>query len=279
MTTALAPTLSARLDTLSDRINDEHRRCEAAIVSGLEHALQAGRLLIEAKALCPHGAWLPWLADHFEGSERTTQAYMRVAERYPELTGPNPQHVADLSLRGALAALAEPKAGAEVPRPDPDAWLRAERDALGVEDPDTAAFERAYPFRWRLTKVALLMPPNLSQAEWGLIGEALRRWMQVMGKESSALMWWMGDWFHHVEVSFERHDRARKLAQSRPSWAADHFSEDQWAALLFYAGHLVHDPKAMGAYAAALVDHQQRLEAQHGHMLDAIRREAKEVRQ
>jgi len=33
-----------RLNTLATRINEEHRRCEAAFRSGVEHALKAGEL-------------------------------------------------------------------------------------------------------------------------------------------------------------------------------------------------------------------------------------------
>jgi hypothetical protein len=33
--------------------------------------MTAGDLLIEAKALVPHGQWLPWLAEHCEMAERT----------------------------------------------------------------------------------------------------------------------------------------------------------------------------------------------------------------
>ncbi|CAN5819117.1 hypothetical protein BH20CHL1_BH20CHL1_09240 [soil metagenome] len=97
------------LATLAERANTEHRACESAIRTGLEHALNAGHLLIEAKALCPHGEWLPWLHEHFEGSERTAQAYMRVAREYPALEADgNTQRVTDLSYREALKALAEP---------------------------------------------------------------------------------------------------------------------------------------------------------------------------
>ena len=49
------------LDALADRINTEHAACHSAMQTGLEHAIEAGRLLIEAKAECPHGDWLPFL--------------------------------------------------------------------------------------------------------------------------------------------------------------------------------------------------------------------------
>ena len=76
----------ATLDDLATAINDEHRQAEAAMNTGLQHALEAGRLLLEAKALCAHGQWLPWVADNFEGSIRTSQCYTRLAERWPQTT-------------------------------------------------------------------------------------------------------------------------------------------------------------------------------------------------
>ena len=76
--------------------------------SGLQHALKAGRLLIEAKKLCPHGTWLPWLEENFEGKDRTARAYMQVAQRWPEVEA-NRQHVANLSYREVLKLVAEPR--------------------------------------------------------------------------------------------------------------------------------------------------------------------------
>jgi len=94
------------LTTLATAINDEHRACVQALRAGLAHAIRAGELLIEAKAAVAHGEWLPWLSSHFEGSERTAQAYMRVARGATELAEGNPQRVADFTYREALAALA-----------------------------------------------------------------------------------------------------------------------------------------------------------------------------
>ena len=66
-------------------------------------AREAGLMLIEAKALLPHGAWLPWLSTRFEMKGRTAQAYMQLAR------DPNPQRVADLPLRVALKQARKPR--------------------------------------------------------------------------------------------------------------------------------------------------------------------------
>jgi len=97
-----------RLGQLATEINREHAAAQSSLRAGLEHAQAAGVLLLEARGLCPYGTWLPWLREHFVGSERTAQAYMRVAREWDRLTEGNPQHVADLPYREALQALAAP---------------------------------------------------------------------------------------------------------------------------------------------------------------------------
>ncbi len=62
-------------------------------------------MLLEARELCLYGTWLPWLAEHFEGSERSARAYMQVAREWGRLTEANRQRVADLPYREALRAL------------------------------------------------------------------------------------------------------------------------------------------------------------------------------
>ncbi len=97
------------LDNLAQRINAEHEACRDAANAAVEHAVRAGELLIEAKASIPHGEWLTWIEGRCGVSERTAQAYMRLARELPKLDSEKAQRVADLPLRKALAELAEPK--------------------------------------------------------------------------------------------------------------------------------------------------------------------------
>ena len=97
--------LEKRIGKLAEEINAEHRACETAANAALTHAISAGELLTEAKGRLPHGAFGPWLAENFEGSERTGQAYMRLYQRRDEIRN----GAADLSIRGALAELTAPK--------------------------------------------------------------------------------------------------------------------------------------------------------------------------
>ncbi len=96
------------LGNLAEEINAEHRACDDALRSGLQHAVNAGGLLTEAKERVNHGEWGSWLADNFEGSARTAQAYMKVSRGVPALGAAKAQRVAGLSFRGALAELSAP---------------------------------------------------------------------------------------------------------------------------------------------------------------------------
>jgi len=145
------------LDGLAKRINEEHRRCEGAVNAALEHAMNAGDLLLEAKGSAPHGTWQGWLEDHFDGSVRTAQAYMRVASRRGEVEAAKTQSSAPLSLDGALKALSAPK---DAPQPEHPSTLeemeaRAEEGlsearaaALGIaENLDAIRRGRGYEHR------------------------------------------------------------------------------------------------------------------------------------
>ena len=95
------------LSTLAQQINEEHQKVTEALKAGLEHAVRAGELLIQTKEKVAHGKWLPWLEENCKFSERTAQAYMRVAREFPKLKA---QRVADLSFRQTIALLQQPKA-------------------------------------------------------------------------------------------------------------------------------------------------------------------------
>lgn len=103
---------AVELPRLAREINSAHREVEEVLKAGLSRAMEAGELLIEAKDKVAHGEWGVWLKENFEGSERTAQAYMKVA-RNREALEAKTAAVADLSFRGALKELAAPKAGFE----------------------------------------------------------------------------------------------------------------------------------------------------------------------
>ena len=125
---ALSISTADSLTILAHRINAEHAQAEAALRDGLRHAVEAGRLLLEARAAVAHGEWLPWLESNFDGSARTARAYMLVATRLPRLEKQNGNAVANLSFRHALRLTAAPKATKEPATPgtfatwEPKVW-------------------------------------------------------------------------------------------------------------------------------------------------------------
>jgi hypothetical protein len=46
----------------------------------IENVVDIGRHLVEAKRLCGHGNWLPWLEREFGWSEDTAERYMKLAD-------------------------------------------------------------------------------------------------------------------------------------------------------------------------------------------------------
>jgi N6-adenosine-specific RNA methylase IME4 len=112
---------ASEFSKLATQINEHHRLCETSLNKGLEHAIEAGRLLLKAKQLCARGKWLVWLRENFDGSERTAQTYIQAVRLLPRLNG-NPQRVADFSLRGVVKAMAR-------------ASCRTEGEYVGCETP------------------------------------------------------------------------------------------------------------------------------------------------
>lgn len=62
-----------------------------------------GQRLIEAKAMLPHGEWLPWLTEQVDLTERAAQRFMRIAREWT-----NPTALSDLGATKALTLLALP---------------------------------------------------------------------------------------------------------------------------------------------------------------------------
>lgn len=102
-------------EALTAAIRREHESASTAARSALEHALEAGRLLAEAKAAIPHGEWESYVEDSCCIAPRTASLYLRLHRNRDRL--PNRQHVADLSVRQAARLLERPKAKAEAALP------------------------------------------------------------------------------------------------------------------------------------------------------------------
>ena len=110
-----ANALPTRPQDLARLANAEHSAASDHARSALTHAVEAGRLLADAKAALSHGDFGPWLAENITFSDRTARGYMRLhreRDRLRELVdaGPpaNRQSIADLGVADALALLAAP---------------------------------------------------------------------------------------------------------------------------------------------------------------------------
>lgn len=93
----------------AEAINAAHDAAQAAARSAVQHALEAGRLLIEVKAGLEHGELTGWIAEHCRFSPRTARAYMKLARDYETLPEAKRQRVASLPFRDAVRELAAPK--------------------------------------------------------------------------------------------------------------------------------------------------------------------------
>ena len=71
--------MSNRLPILQASVRDLHKKAQLFALSGAECALEVGKALIEAKALCGHGKWADWL-DSAEIPARTAQRYMKLVQ-------------------------------------------------------------------------------------------------------------------------------------------------------------------------------------------------------
>ncbi len=90
-----------RLVVLAAEIQAADGRCRRNAEESAAAAIEAGRKLIEAKALLAHGAWGAWLQDHAGLSDRTARRYMQLARSGLEIG-----HVADIGIRRASEAAA-----------------------------------------------------------------------------------------------------------------------------------------------------------------------------
>lgn len=108
------------VELLAEGINDHHKQVLDCGSSMVQHAIDCGRWLVEAKGRCEHGEWLSWLDANCDMSEVHSQRYMRIAKT---------SRVTDLSdvtsIRECLALISEAKAEE-----------RARRALIGDEDTD-----------------------------------------------------------------------------------------------------------------------------------------------
>jgi len=102
----MTDTTNSPLTELTAKVKAEHLAATAAARKALDHALDCGDALIEAKKWVPHGSWQAWL-ETVGLSKRTAQLYMRLARNRDALESAT---VAHLSIRAAADMLAKKSA-------------------------------------------------------------------------------------------------------------------------------------------------------------------------
>ncbi len=89
----------------------EHEAASAAAGAAVAHAMEAGRLLAEARKGIPHGGWESFVRDRCGIAPRTARLYLQLDARRDRIA--NRQRDAGLTLREAARLVAEPRVKAK----------------------------------------------------------------------------------------------------------------------------------------------------------------------
>jgi Protein of unknown function (DUF3102) len=176
---------SNSLADLAVKINAEHEASTAGIKRGVAHAITAGALLIEAREQLAHGQWLPWLEANCVFPARTASHYMRLARGRDQITD-EIGNVADLTVREAVALIAQPTVAEAISNPEPglehalnaDPWIELHcrfLHELALIDP-----------RIVVSANGLKLPDDLGFEKWKLVGALIKAFFRpLIGREAN----------------------------------------------------------------------------------------------
>lgn len=107
---------------LAPQIKRAYQAAVGAARSAIEHAIECGKLVLEAKAQVGHSGWLAWIDADLSFGARQAQKYCRLVQHADAL--PNATSDAHLGIDQALAVVAEPEVK-EPQRPVTEVFDRA----------------------------------------------------------------------------------------------------------------------------------------------------------
>lgn len=85
------------LDELAKAINQQHGLVFRQIKGAIDHGIQAGEFLLQARFLAPRGAWKAWVEENLDISYAASANYIRIA-MYRDIVGDAPTMKAALKL-------------------------------------------------------------------------------------------------------------------------------------------------------------------------------------
>ena len=92
---------TTELEALATEINNAHQEVNNQFKYTLNNAIYAGEKLIEAKAKCEHGEWLPWFDGNIGFSRKTGDIYRTLSMNKGMLLS-NSQEITNLSIEAAM---------------------------------------------------------------------------------------------------------------------------------------------------------------------------------
>ena len=174
---------TAIAEQLAGRIRAAHHAASTAAQTALGHALEAGRLLAEAREAVPHGGWGDYVAS-CGIADRTASSYMRLYRERDRLG--DRQRVADLSVRQATRLLAEPKAKAEAPpvvegsiMGEAPAWYRPGHRHAGTHPSGACFMVWPHPAGEPWVHVFVVIPHDPASPDSGGLLEGPKRGIRV----------------------------------------------------------------------------------------------------
>lgn len=173
---ALSPTIAADIDR-------HHAAARAAATEAVNHAMEAGKLLLQVKASLGHGEWLSWLAANVKVSARQAQRYIAVAEG---------REVPIRQLRGARSN-ATPMSHLQKPTFVPEDGLAYGAHISGDGVREQAFFVEpslAHPGHWFVTQFFLDDDDNVSSIERPVKSDWVELLLQRFGLQDPASTAW-----------------------------------------------------------------------------------------